>query len=186
MKQSNIKINVPTALTILRMVLAVFFMMFVTIPEGWAKAMALALFIIAAVTDKIDGHLARETKTVTELGAFLDPIADKMLVNLAFLALVVLGTVPVWVFAVVIVRDLAVDGLRMTMAEKRRVLSASVLGKFKTTFQMVALGVLLFSLIVDFEPVVVIGNILLYIALFLTVASGIGYFYNSRKLFLKK
>ena len=185
MKHSDIKINIPTALTILRMVLAVIFMMFVMVPESWAKAVALAMFILAASTDKLDGHLARETKTVTELGAFLDPIADKMLVNLAFLALVVLGAVPVWVFAVVLVRDLAVDGLRMTMAEKHKVLSASVLGKFKTTFQMVALGVLLFSLIVDFAPVVVIGNILLYIALILTVASGIGYFYHSRKLFSK-
>lgn len=185
MKRSNIKINLPTALTLLRMVLAVIFMMTVMIPAAWAKAIALVFFVLAAITDKVDGYLARKTKTVTVLGSFLDPIADKILVNLAFLALTVQGVVPVWVFAVVLVRDLLVNGLRMFAAKNRTVLDASVLGKFKTTFQIVALGVILFGLIVDIELVAVIGNILLYISLVMTVVSGAGYFYSSKKFFSK-
>lgn len=185
MKHTNKKINIPTALTILRIVLAAVFMIFVMIPGAWAKANALVIFILAAITDKVDGYLARQTKTVTDLGAFLDPIADKILVNLAFLALTVLGAVPVWVFAVVLVRDLLVNGLRMFAAKNHIVLEASVLGKFKTTFQMVALGVILFGLIVNIGLVTAIGNILLYISLIMTIISGAAYFYSSRKLFSK-
>lgn len=179
------QINLPTILTILRMFLAVVFMVFVLIDFDWARVTALVLFVVAAVTDKIDGHLARKNKVVTDLGAFLDPIADKMLVNLAFLALVVLGIVPVWAFAVILVRDFAVDGLRMMMAKERKVLPASWLGKWKTGFQMTALIVLLLSLVLNIEPVRIIGDIILYMALILTVVSALDYFHKSRKLFLK-
>ena len=181
MSKTKEKITIPTYLTIARMVLAMLFVLLIMVPEGWVKAFALMLFLIAAVTDKIDGHLARETKTVTELGAFLDPIADKMLVNLGFLALVALHVVPVWVFAVILVRDFAVDGLRMISIKKGKDIPSSLLGKTKTTAQMIALGVLLFSVVVDFDVIRIIGNILLYIALIMTVASGAGYFYNARQ-----
>lgn len=175
------KITIPTHLTFLRMALAVIFMMLIMIPAKWVKALALMVFLIAAVTDKLDGYIARETKTVTELGTFLDPIADKMLTNLAFLALVALGVVPVWVFAMILVRDFAVDGLRMVSIKKGKDLPSSLLGKSKTTVQMIALGVLLFSVVVNFDIVRIIGNILLYAALIMTVASGVGYFYNARQ-----
>lgn len=179
------QINLPTILTILRMFLAVVFMVFVLIDFDWARVTALIIFIIAAVTDKIDGYLARKNKAVTDLGAFLDPIADKMLVNLAFLALVMLGIIPVWVFAVILVRDFAVDGLRMMTAQEQKVLPASWLGKWKTGFQMTALMMLLLSLVLNFEPIGIIGNIILYMSLVLTVVSAFDYFYKSRKLFLK-
>ena len=100
----------PTYLTILRMVLSVVFMIFAVLPDTWAKIVALVIFIIAAITDKIDGIWARKSKKVTDLGAFLDPLADKMLVNLAFLVLTYLNVVPLWVFAIILVRDFAVDG----------------------------------------------------------------------------
>ena len=143
------------------------------------------VFVIGAFTDKLDGYIARNKNQITTFGKFLDPIADKILVNLAFLALTVLGAVPVWVFAVVLVRDLLVNGLRMFAAKNHIVLEASLLGKFKTTFQMVALGVILFGLIVNIGLVTTIGNILLYISLIMAIISGAAYFYSSRKLFSK-
>lgn len=181
MSKTKAKITIPTYLTISRMVLAMIFILLIMVPENWVRAIALMVFLIAAITDKIDGHLARETKTVTELGAFLDPIADKTLVNLGFLALVALHVVPVWVFAVILVRDFAVDALRILAVKKQQDLPASLLGKTKTTFQMIAVGMLLFSVIVDIDAARILGNISLYIALILTVASAVGYFYNARQ-----
>ena len=87
----------------------------------------------------------------------------------------------VWVFAMILVRDFAVDGLRMVSIKKGKDLPSSLLGKSKTTVQMIALGVLLFSVVVNFDIVRIIGNILLYAALIMTVASGVGYFYNARQ-----
>lgn len=175
MSKSTPKINGPTWLTIARMVLAVVFLVFVFLPDTWARVVALVLFVLGAVTDKIDGKWARSQNMVTDLGAFLDPLADKMLVNLAFLALTVMNILPVWVFAVILVRDFAVDGMRMMLARKGITLAASFLGKLKTTFQMMALIILLLNMIINVEWLAVIGNITLYIAVALTVVSGINY-----------
>lgn len=165
----------PTLLTILRMILSIIFVIFALLPDIWAKVTALVIFIIAAITDLIDGKLARKYKKVTTLGAFLDPLADKMLVNLAFLVLVYLGVVPLWVFAIILVRDFAVDGMRMMAARSGVTISASIYGKWKTTFQMAALIIILFNLIVSHEAVTVFGNIVLYLALILTIFSGVDY-----------
>ena len=175
MSRSVSKVNGPTWLTIARMVLAVVFLVFVFLPDTWARVVALVLFVLGAVTDKMDGKWARSQNMVTDLGAFLDPLADKMLVNLAFLALTVMNIVPVWVFAVILVRDFAVDGMRMMLARKGITVAASFLGKLKTTFQMIALIILLLNMIVNVEWLAVIGNITLYIAVALTVVSGIDY-----------
>ena len=175
----------PTYLTILRMILSVVFMVFATLPEIWAKITALVIFIIASITDKIDGNWARKSKQVTDLGAFLDPLADKMLVNLAFLVLTYLGIVPLWVFAIILIRDFAVDGMRMMAALKNVTISASFYGKLKTTVQMTALITLLLNNIVNVEIIGILGNIALYLALILTVFSGIDYLYNGYKKFIK-
>lgn len=171
----------PTWLTIGRMILAIFIMVFVLLPDSWAKVTALIIFVLAAITDKIDGVWARKGKQVTDLGAFLDPLADKMLVNLAFLALVSLNKVPVYIFAIILVRDFAVDGMRMMVARKGITVAASFLGKLKTTSQMIALIILLLNLIVNNEIVGIIGNVILYLALGLTVFSGIDYLYRGWK-----
>lgn len=171
----------PTYLTILRMLLSVIFMIFALIPVTWAKITALIIFIAAAVTDKIDGHWARQQKTVTDLGAFLDPLADKMLVNLAFLVLTYLNVVPIWVFAIILVRDFAVDGMRMMMAKKGVTISASFLGKLKTTVQMLALIILLLNQITNLSLLAILGNITLYAALILTVISGADYLIKGGK-----
>jgi len=157
------------------MILAVLFTVFAMIPHSWAKITALALFILAAVTDKIDGVWARSKNLVTDLGAFLDPLADKMLVNLAFLVLVYLGVVPLWIFAIILVRDFAVDGMRMMAAKNGITISASFFGKLKTTFQMVALSIILLNLIMNNEIIGIIGNTVLYLAVFMTVFSGADY-----------
>lgn len=162
----------PTYLTIARMILSVLFMVFVLLPETWAKVVALVLFVAGAISDLVDGKWARKQKIVTDLGAFLDPLADKMLVNLAFLALVAVGVVPIWVFAVILVRDFAVDGMRMMAARDGVTIAASFYGKLKTTVQMTALIILLFNLIINLEFFTVLGNIALYLALILTVFSG--------------
>lgn len=184
MKQTN-KLTGPTYLTIARMILSVLFMVFVLLPETWAKIVALILFIAGAISDLVDGKWARHDKIVTDLGAFLDPLADKMLVNLAFLALVVLGIIPVWVFAIILVRDFAVDGMRMMAARDGVTIAASFYGKLKTTVQMTALIVLLLNLIVNLELFAILGNITLYAALILTIFSGGDYLIKGWKKVIK-
>ncbi|MBO4276227.1 CDP-diacylglycerol--glycerol-3-phosphate 3-phosphatidyltransferase [Candidatus Saccharibacteria bacterium] len=175
-------INGPTILTILRIILvgpviAGIFM------EGLpAKIIALVCFIIGSITDNIDGRWARRDKLVTDFGAFLDPLADKMLTNLTFLAFVILGQMPLWMFMVILVRDYAVDGLRMIAARKNVTISASIFGKVKTTVQMITLISMLLNLIVMWEPLAVINIILLYVVMFLTLYSGIDYLIKGRKL----
>lgn len=180
-----VRINTPTLLTIVRMVLSLVFLMFVLSPNVWSRAIALVFFLIAASTDKLDGYLARKNHETTDLGAFLDPLADKMLVNLALLALTYLEVVPVWVFAIILVRDFAVDGLRMTMAKKQKVLPAFLIGKLKTTTQIVAIVILLFSLLLDSDFIDVVGNIFLYLSLILTVVSAAHYFKSHSKYLTK-
>ena len=169
----------PTYLTIIRMMLSIVFMVFILIPETWAKIVALALFVIGSISDLIDGKWARKQKIVTDLGAFLDPLADKMLINLAFLTLTVLGMIPVWIFAIILVRDFAVDGMRMMVARKGITISASFYGKLKTTFQMIALIILMLCLIIESNNILIIlGYIALYAALVLTIFSGLDYLYK--------
>ncbi len=175
MTKSAHSITGPTCLTILRMLLSIAFMVFATLPDTWAKITALVIFIVASITDKIDGNWARKSKQVTDLGAFLDPLADKMLVNLAFLILVYMGIVPLWVFATILVRDFAVDGMRMMAARQNITIAASFYGKLKTTVQMIALIIILFNNIVNLEFFGILGNIALYLALALTVFSGMDY-----------
>lgn len=185
MKKAANRITGPTYLTIARMGMAVLFLVFVLMPETWAKIVALALFIAGAISDEIDGRWARRQKIVTDLGAFLDPLADKMLVNLAFLALVSVGVVPVWVFAIILVRDFAVDGMRMMAARDGVTIAASFYGKFKTTVQMTALIILLLNLIVNIDLFTVLGNIALYLALVLTVISGADYLVKNWRKVIK-
>ena len=178
-------LNGPTYLTILRMILSVIFMIFALIPYHWASIVALIVFIAAAITDKIDGIWARKSKLVTDLGAFLDPLADKMLVDLAFLVLVYINVVPIWVFAIILVRDLAVDGMRMMAAKSGVTIAASFYGKLKTTVQMTALITLLAAIVLQNDIIHTIGLIALYLALALTVFSGADYLIKGYKKFIK-
>ena len=131
--------NFPTILTISRIVLVAPVMILIFMDNLPAQITTIICFTLAALTDKLDGHLARKNKQVTDLGAFLDPLADKMLINLTFLALVVLNIMPVWMFAVILIRDFAVDGMRMAAAKKNITIPANIFGKVKTTFQMITI-----------------------------------------------
>ena len=167
------------------MVIAVVFMIFVLIPTIWAKVIALVLFVAGAISDLIDGKWARKQKIVTDLGAFLDPLADKMLVNLAFLALVAMGVIPIWIFAIILVRDFAVDGMRMMAARNGITIAASFYGKLKTTLQLTALIIILLNLVVNINLFTILGNIALYAALILTVFSGADYLTKGWKKLIK-
>ena len=183
MKKNNL--TGPTYLTIARMIIAVVFMIFVLIPTIWAKVIALVLFVAGAISDLIDGKWARKQKIVTDLGAFLDPLADKMLVNLAFLALVAMGVIPIWIFAIILVRDFAVDGMRMMAARNGITIAASFYGKLKTTLQLTALIIILLNLVVNINLFTILGNIALYAALILTVFSGADYLTKGWKKLIK-
>lgn len=176
----------PTYLTILRMFLSVVFVFFAVLPETWAKIVALIVFIVAAITDKIDGVWARKNKLVTDMGAFLDPLADKMLVNLAFLVLIYINVIPLWVFAIILVRDFAVDGMRMMAARDGITIPASFYGKLKTTVQMTALIIILSNLVLNWDFLGIIGNIALYLALILTIFSGANYLITGYRKVIKK
>lgn len=201
---SGTKITGPTVLTIMRMFLAIIFLILALTPTLPTHLLALIVFIVASITDLIDGKWARRRHKVTDLGAFLDPLADKMLTSLAFLALVGMQIIPLWIFAIILVRDFAVDGMRMMAAREGVTIAASKWGKWKTTFQLTALIIFLANLVVGdlsvtllannaidglgdaFEPLqlffntlgailTIFGNIVLYIALFLTIISGLDY-----------
>lgn len=176
--------NGPTILTLMRIVLVAPVMICIFMDSLPARIIAIVCFALASLTDFIDGRWARHDKIVTDLGAFLDPLADKMLVNLTFLALVVLEIVPVWMFGVILIRDFAVDGLRMMAARKRITLSASKFGKLKTMTQMITITLILINMIFGNEIFATINTILLYIVIILTIFSGLDYLYKGRKLVL--
>lgn len=176
--------NGPTILTLMRIVLVAPVMICIFVDSLPARIITIVCFVLASLTDFIDGRWARHDKIVTDLGAFLDPLADKMLVNLTFLALVVLNIVPVWMFGVILIRDFAVDGLRMMAARKRITLSASKFGKLKTMTQMITITLILINMIFGNEIFATINTILLYIVIILTIFSGLDYLYKGRKLVL--
>lgn len=181
MTKSRLRINFPTILTIFRIILVAPVVILIFMDNLPAQIATLAIFIIASLTDKLDGYLARKNKQVTDLGAFLDPLADKMLINLTFLALTALNIVPLWMFGVILIRDFAVDGLRMVASGKGQTIPANIYGKLKTTIQMITIILILLNQIFKLEPLYIISNILLYIVVFLTVVSGAIYLVNGYK-----
>ncbi len=168
-------LNIPTILTIMRIILVAPLMICIFMDNLPAQIISIIIFTIASLTDFIDGYLARKNHQVTKLGAFLDPLADKMLINLTFLALVVMGLMPLWMFGVILIRDFTVDGMRMMMAASGTVVSASIYGKLKTTVQMIAVISILTNRITNLEVLSIINLVLLYIVVLLTILSGIIY-----------
>jgi len=143
------------------------------------------LFTIAAASDWVDGYLARRFKAVTTLGKLMDPLADKLLVATALIMLIPLGRLPAWVALVIVSRELMVTGLRGLASSSGIVVSASGLGKIKSTLQYIGLGTLIFPLgLLPIPYLHHIGLAVLYVALVLTVWSGFDYFYKLRQVFL--
>jgi CDP-diacylglycerol--glycerol-3-phosphate 3-phosphatidyltransferase len=138
----------------------------------------LLMFVIAGFTDYLDGYLARKYNMVTNLGKFLDPIADKMLVATGLAYLVSIQAVPVWIFIVIISREFLMSGFRIILSEKKIVLAANKLGKYKTAFTMFTIT---FYLIRANEVYLLLGDILLLITVVLTLTSGLKYFLDYKK-----
>ncbi len=185
-KKDSKLINGPTVLTLIRIILIIPLEIAFFMDNAPAKIITLICFIVASLTDFIDGRWARSKKIVTDLGAFLDPLADKMLVNLTFLNLVYINIVPIWMFAVILIRDFAVDGMRMMAARNGITVSASIFGKLKTTLQMITLSLVLLNRI--FESVVFsnINFVLLLAVVALTLYSGGDYLIKGYKQLIKK
>lgn len=189
-------LNLPNQLSLFRLVLCVVFVVFMSIdPQGWvwAPTWALAIFLIASFTDWLDGYLARRLNQITDLGKLLDPLADKILVGAAFIALVEHEVISAWIVTTIIAREFLVTGLRALAASKGVVVAADSAGKFKTVFQMAAiiLGLILLSLKpfiqeADQETIRLIWaygfDPMVYIALAATVYSGVAYYWNNRAL----
>lgn len=169
--------NLPNKLTVMRVAAVPFFVALMLAPvdgvqcEGWCKWTALAVFIIAALTDLVDGKIARKYKLVTNFGKFMDPLADKLLVCSALICLVELDRIPAWIVIVIIAREFVISGLRLIAADDNVVISASSWGKVKTVFQMIMVGFMIGNL-----PVLdIITQTLMWIAFALTIISLVDY-----------
>ena len=135
--------NLPNKLTLLRIVLILPFLLVLYLDVPFASYIALAIFIIASLTDMLDGQIARKQNLITDFGKFADPLADKMLVTAAMLWFVEIGQMPGWALLIVIVREFAVSGLRMVASDNGRVIAAGWSGKVKTAATMVCVVVML-------------------------------------------
>lgn len=143
-----------------------------------------AIFIFASATDWLDGYVARKYNMITNLGKFLDPLADKILVTAAFISLVQLQLAPAWIVIIIISREFAVTGIRLIAAGEGDVIAASQLAKWKTAFQIIAIAALLLYNIPFSKISFPFADVMLWIALLLTILSGFDYFWKNRQLLL--
>ena len=167
--------NLPNKLTVLRVILIPFFVVSLMIENGANQTfryVAAAIFIIASLTDMLDGKIARKYNLVTNFGKFMDPLADKLLVCSALICLIQLGQLPAWMVIIIVSREFIISGFRLVAAEQGIVIAASYWGKFKTTFQMLMIIVMIMNLGGAFDMV---GTVLMWIALALTIISLVDY-----------
>ena len=172
--------NLPNKLTILRMIMIPVFLVVLYIPGlGMAgNIAAAAIFILASITDFLDGKIARKYNLVTNFGKFMDPLADKLLVCSALIALVDFDKVAAWIVIIIIAREFIISGFRLIASDNGVVIAASYWGKFKTTFQMLMVIVLILNIQMPFFQI--LGMILTYVALILTVVSLIDYIVKNK------
>lgn len=174
--------NLPNKLTLFRVILIPFFVFFLLAPyfHGYGNYIAVAIFIIASITDFLDGKIARKYHLVTNFGKFMDPLADKLLVSSALICLIELSLIPAWIVIVIIAREFIISGFRLIAADNGVVIAASYWGKFKTASQMVMVIVLILNLP---NPVFsVIGTVLIYVSLVLTVISLVDYIVKNKNV----
>ena len=161
--------NLPNKLTVVRMVLVPFFVaaLLLSKTNDSLKWVALALFVIASLTDFADGYIARKYNLVTNFGKFMDPLADKILTISGMICLVELGRIPSWIVVIIVAREFIISGFRLVAAENGVVIAANYWGKFKTTFQMIM--IILMSM--NIPQLQIVTNIVMWIALALTLIS---------------
>ena len=173
--EKGARLNFPNIITLLRVtVIPVLF--FLLLSPGRDGSLVIAgLFILAALTDLLDGYLARKYEIVTVMGKFLDPIADKLIVNTAMILMIPIGRISAWIVAIIIIRDFVVDGIRAISQSEGFIIQASKLGKRKTLCQVFAVSALMIHYPFLGADAHVVGTVILYIALVLSVTSGIDY-----------
>ena len=177
--------NLPNMLTTIRMVLIIPFVMVMQMaPEGNGRFIALAIFVLASFTDFLDGYIARKNHLVTNFGKFMDPLADKLLVSAAMICLVSMGRIPAWIVIVIISREFIISGFRLVAADNGIVIAAGIWGKIKTAEQMVMICILLADFGSIFpnaaDGIAVFENVLIYIALILTIVSLMDYLIHNK------
>lgn len=188
--------NIPNKITVSRILLIPVFVIVMMFDFGWGNMtlfgaemqvnyfVGALIFIIASATDWVDGYYARKYNLVTNLGKFLDPLADKLLVSAAFVLLVEIGLAPAWLVIIIISREFAVTGLRLILAGQGEVVAANQLGKIKTWAQIVAISALILHNTIFTLIGIPFDDIMLYVALFFTLWSGWDYFYLNRRVLL--
>ena len=181
--------TLPNKLTITRVCLIPFMLLALqaglmesvtVLPLEKARLIAMAIFILAALTDFLDGHIARRRNLGTDFGKFMDPLADKILVMSAMVYMVVLGDISPLILILIESREFIISGVRMIAANKNIVISAGILGKVKTVVQMVMIPTVLANLPHPFF--VIIGQVLIYAAVLLTIISAVDYIWNNREV----
>ncbi len=167
--------NLPNKLTIFRVILIPFFVFFLLAPDvvPYSNYIAVAIFIVASLTDLLDGKIARKYNLVTNFGKFMDPLADKLLVCSAMICLIQTGKLAAWIVVIIIAREFIISGFRLIASDNGIVIAASYWGKFKTTFQMLMVIVLILD--IQNQVFQVLGVVLTYVSLALTVISLIDY-----------
>lgn len=166
--------NLPNKLTVMRVILIPFFVAALLYDNGSSQTMRIVanvVFIVASLTDLLDGKIARKYNLVTNFGKFMDPLADKLLVCSALICLIQLGQLPAWVVIIIISREFIISGFRLVAADNGIVIAASYWGKFKTTFQMIAVILMIFNI----SALATVTMIMLVIAVVLTVISLVDY-----------
>ena len=173
--------NLPNKLTVMRVIMIPFFVISLLAFQGEVRLLrnlAAAIFIVASLTDMLDGKIARKYNLVTNFGKFMDPLADKLLVCSALICLIELGQLPAWMVIIIVSREFIISGFRLIAAEQGIVIAASYWGKFKTTFQMIAVILMIVNL-----PVLHILTVACtWIALVLTVVSLVDYIVKNHKV----
>ena len=172
--------NLPNKLTIMRVILIPFFVFFLLSPyfPAYGNYIAVAIFIVASLTDMLDGKIARKYNLVTNFGKFMDPLADKLLVCSAMICLIELDRLAAWIVIVIIAREFIISGFRLVASDNGVVIAASYWGKFKTTFQMLMVIVLILDIQMPFFQI--LGTVLTYVALILPVVSLIDYIVKNK------
>ena len=174
--------NLANKITLFRVIMIpiyVVMMIMTNIPNNYL--IAGIIFIIASISDFVDGQIARKCNMVTDFGKFVDPLADKLLVMAAMLCFVEINFIPAWIVITILAREFIVTGLRTLAASNGVVIAADKIGKLKTTTQMIALVLMHFSGLN--ETIYTVSIVLMYAALILTVVSGVNYLILNKNLF---
>lgn len=172
--------NLPNKLTLFRVVLVPFFVAFLLNQHvnEYFNLIALVIFIVASLTDLLDGKIARKYNLVTNFGKFMDPLADKLLVCSAIICLIELERIPSWIVVIIIAREFVISGFRLIASDNGVVIAASMWGKYKTTFQMI----MVILMIVNLPQLQLLTDIVMWIATILTIVSLIDYLVKNKQV----